>query len=495
LLHKKQNRQNRSFSQWRLFLTSPGGKAYNFVYSIGCTCRTDEEGRLRNTAQQDGRMIECTPPPECGNCELPAEVSAHRRTEEHLRQYAERLQVLHEIDQAILTAQSVQETIQASLSRVRQLVPCQQAAVVEFTAEAGHVTLLATDTNSTIRGEVELHLQVEVADDGAMLRPGVFSVEEDLSASSAASPLLQALLGAGCRSYLQVPLLVENGFSGALYLSRDHPGTFLPEHIEIAREVADQLAIAIQQARLHEQVRRHAAELEARVRERTAQLEAANKELEAFSYSVSHDLRAPLRAIHGFSRILLEDHGSRVAPEVQRYLHLIQQNAQQMGQLIDGLLTFSRLSRQPIHKQTVMTTDLVRQVLVDLESESVGRRVDIVLSELPPCEGDPVLLKQVFMNLLSNAFKYTRQREGARIEIGWYTATARKVYFVRDNGAGFDMQYVHKLFGVFQRLHRAEEYEGTGVGLAIVHRILARHGGWIWADGAVNEGATFYFTI
>jgi signal transduction histidine kinase len=457
--------------------------------------RTDENKRGLNPAQQDGCMIERASHPECVNCELPAEVSERKRAEENLRRYTERLQALHEIDQAILTAQSVQETIQASLSRVRQLVPCQQASVVEFTAEAGHVTLLATHTNDTTRGEAEKHFPIKIPGYGTRLRPGVFSVEEDLSASSAASPLLQAFLGEGCRSYLQVPLLVENGFAGALYLSRNHPGTFLPEHIEIAREVADQLAIAIQQARLHEQVRRHAAELEARVRERTAQLEAANKELEAFSYSVSHDLRAPLRAVNGFSRILLEDYGSRLAPEVRRYLHLIQQNAQQMGQLIDGLLTFSRLSRQPIRKQTVMTTDLVRQVLMDLESEYAGRRVDIVLSELPPCEGDSVLLKQVFMNLLSNAFKYTRQREGARIEVGWYPAPEKNVYFVKDNGAGFDMQYVHKLFGVFQRLHRAEEYEGAGVGLAIVQRILARHGGWIWADGAADEGATFYFTI
>ena len=237
------------------------------------------------------------------------------------------------------------------------------------------------------------------------------------------------------------------------------------------------------------------AELEQRVVERTAQLEAANKELEAFSYSVSHDLRAPLRAVDGFSQAVLEDYGPQLPEEGRRYLQTIRGSAQKMGMLIDDLLAFSRLSRQPLSTQTVNTGKLVREVLEELQGQQPERAVEIQVGELPSCRGDAALLKQVWVNLLSNAFKYTRQRRPAVIEVGSKLAQGEQAYYVRDNGTGFDMRYVHKLFGVFQRLHRAEEFEGTGVGLAIVQRVIHRHGGRVWAEGEPDRGATFYFTL
>jgi PAS domain S-box-containing protein len=237
------------------------------------------------------------------------------------------------------------------------------------------------------------------------------------------------------------------------------------------------------------------ADLEQRVTERTAQLEAAAKELEAFSYSVSHDLRAPLRAISGFSHILLEEHAAQLTVEAQGYLALVQDNVRQMGQLIDDLLAFSRLSRQPLQARRVQPMEVVRQALAELAPEQHGRQVELAIPELLPCQADPALLKQVYVNLLGNALKFTRQREVAHIEIGCRQAEGEVIYFVKDDGVGFDMRYAHKLFGVFQRLHRAEEYDGTGVGLAIVQRIVQRHGGRVWAASAPGEGATFSFTL
>ncbi len=235
--------------------------------------------------------------------------------------------------------------------------------------------------------------------------------------------------------------------------------------------------------------------LEQRVIERTAQLEAANKELEAFSYSVSHDLRAPLRAVNGFAKIVLDTYAPQLPAEAQEYLEDIRTGGEKMGQLIDDLLAFSRLGRQAMKSQPVATIELVDLVLRDFAPQREGRPFEIKIGELPECQGDPALLKQVWVNLVSNAIKYTRGRNPAVIEIGCQWIDAEEVFFIRDNGAGFDMRYVHKLFGVFQRLHRIDEFEGTGVGLAIVQRIIHRHGGRVWAESEGGRGATFHFTL
>jgi PAS domain S-box-containing protein len=233
---------------------------------------------------------------------------------------------------------------------------------------------------------------------------------------------------------------------------------------------------------------------ESTLQERNNQLQAAVTELDAFSYSVSHDLRAPLRAINGFSQILLTQYGQILPDEPREYLQLVRDNAVQMGHLVDDLLTFSHLGRQSLSKQSVPTASIIEQVLRDMQQQDPGRSVSVSVGETPDLWGDATLLKQVFANLIGNAFKYTRMRPEAAIEIGTRQIGAELAFFVRDNGAGFDMQYVDKLFGVFQRLHRAEDFEGTGVGLAIVQRIIQRHGGRVWAEAAVDRGATFYFT-
>ena len=237
--------------------------------------------------------------------------------------------------------------------------------------------------------------------------------------------------------------------------------------------------------------------LEQRVRERTAELAAANDELEAFCSSAAHDLRTPLRTITGFAEVLLDPRANTSPEEAQRLARMIRDGSGQMTDLINDLLAFSRLGRQAMARQMVDPGQLCRDVLKDLENEKGERRIALRLQPLPPADGDPALLRVVFVNLLSNAFKYTRPREIAVIEIGATTEpdSSIPVYFVRDNGVGFDMRDASKLFGVFQRLHHAHEFEGTGVGLATVRRIIERHGGRIWAEASPDIGATFFFTL
>lgn len=234
-------------------------------------------------------------------------------------------------------------------------------------------------------------------------------------------------------------------------------------------------------------------ELERRITERTQELKAANQELESFSYSVSHDLRAPLRAIDGFSYILLAR--TDLPGDVRTQMQKVRQNVMQMDNLINALLNFSRMSRQPLQKEDIRPEHLVRDVIEELAQEQEGRTVRITISPLPPCRGDPSLVRQVFLNLISNALKFTRKRETTEIEIGSFRLGNQTVYTVRDNGIGFDMQYADKIFTVFQRLHANHDYEGTGIGLAIVRRIIDRHGGRIWVESAVDKGTTFFFTL
>jgi light-regulated signal transduction histidine kinase (bacteriophytochrome) len=243
------------------------------------------------------------------------------------------------------------------------------------------------------------------------------------------------------------------------------------------------------------QIKKLNEELEDRVIQRTELLEAANKELEAFSYSVSHDLRAPLRSVHGFTKILLEDYEANLDEEGKRICGIISSSATQMGELIDDLLSFSRIGRSSMNPSAIDMKKMAKAVFEGMTSPTERKRIKLNIGKLQKAVGDVALLGQVWTNLISNAIKYSSKNDVSEISIGSKIAGDMIIYFIKDNGVGFDMQYSHKLFGVFQRLHTESEFEGNGVGLAIVQRIIFKHGGKVWAEGEVGKGATFYFSL
>lgn len=416
------------------------------------------------------------------------DITRIKHSTEALRRTATRLEIQLELEQAILALNPPETVANIVVNRFNRLISYDRASVSTVNLETRVVRVLALYydgkiyTNLISRFSLDDFVDLDRFKNGHTVnrghlewvkKPGVFE---------------QALLSEGMKSYILVPLLTQEALIGMFLVIRNSPEKFLKDEIEIMQSTANQLAIGLQQAQLYKQTQEHAVKLEQRFKERT-------KALESFTYSVSHDLRAPLRAIVGFSNILVADHQSQLDEEGQRLLKVVTRNAEAMGRLIDDLLSLSRIGRQIFSPVSINMNDMVKEIITSFWKETEGRKITWEIADLPWAVGDRTLLRQVWINLIANALKFTRKKKTPRIAIGSRIDEDELVYYIEDNGVGFDETYVDKLFQVFQRLHSTEEFEGTGVGLAIVKQVIQRHHGHVWATGELNRGATFYFTL
>jgi len=405
---------------------------------------------------------------------------------EAVQEKREQLATLRDIDQAILAAESPQEIAAEAIQRARKVVPYESATVtvIDWSDETAQV--LAAQ-NNVLDAPTTLPLdEVYLSDD---LRAGHTEVisPQDYAPVPEAEARIREM---GLRSILCLPMVADDEVIGVLHIGRTEPDAFTESDWQVGRELADHMAIALRQSQLLEAVQKQREQLEERVQERTA-------ELESFTYSVSHDLRTPLRAIDGYTRILKEEHADQLDEEGQRLLNTIYESTQTMGTLIDDLLTLSRLGRREMHRVPIDVCALAQEAFEELERANPETTTDLTFTcpSLPNAHADRSMIRQVLINLLSNALKFTREEASPHIEVGAEDRGDEVVYFVRDNGVGFNMEYADKLFGVFERLHDEDAFEGTGVGLALVERIIRRHDGDVWGRGTEGEGATIYFTL
>ena len=425
------------------------------------------------------------------------DISERKEAEEALHRYNQRLAILRQIDQEIVRSQSPEEIVVSTLKSLRTLIPCWRASValyeknaseaVVFTANSEEPNVLASGTRISLTESPQTE----------QLRTGETVIIPDLQ--SMKTPISQAgqqHIQAGISSAVTVPLMVDEQLFGSISLLDKQPHFFSAEHQEIIEEVANQLAIALRQHQLREKIRLHNETLETRVQQRTAELVALNQELETFTYSVSHDLKAPLRGINGYSQLLLADYADKLDEDGRTFLQNIRHAATQMNQLIEDLLDYSRLERRELKIRPINIPALVDSLIAEHRTEIEARRAVIEINiPFQTLAIDRDGLTIALRNLLENAIKFTRDIPEPRIEIGGQKGDRAHLLWVRDNGIGFDMTHQDRIFEIFQRLHRSENYPGTGIGLAMVRKAMDRLGGKVWAESEPGQGTTFYLEV
>lgn len=429
------------------------------------------------------------------------DVTERLRTEQALRAHLRRVEAIAEMDRAILGMRSTREVAETGLHHLRRMVPCSCASVVVFDRSSGEPHLLAVDSNGECKYLPHAYCAAEYerAHQGCN---GKHIHIDDLRNSDDRMELFRHLQQAGAVSYVGFPLRGEQRLLGMLELVDSEPRCFDEEQLQSARTIADQLAIALQQALLKEDIDRHTAMLERRVQERTQELEAtnhelttANRDLEDFTASAAHDLRAPLNAMAGNCGLLRELIEQLPGPEAKYRMERIEALIRRMNDVIDGMLGIAHVTKVELTRRTINLNAVVAEVIQELQQQYPSHRVHYSFDCGDPICADPRLIRSLLMNLLSNAWKYTTRTKNAVVELRRLTDEAAPTFVIKDNGAGFDMNYAQHLFEPFRRMHTLTEFPGVGIGLATAARIVQRYGGKIWAESAVGKGATFYFTL
>lgn len=429
------------------------------------------------------------------------DVTERLRTERALRAHLRRVEAIAEMDRAILGMRSTREVAETGLHHLRRMVPCSCASVVVFDRNSGEPHLLAVDSNDDCKYVPNAYRasEYEHAQQGSMGKPLLVN---DLRAVEPRLDLFRDLRQAGAVSYAGFPLRGEERLLGMLELVDSEPGCFDEEQLQSARAIADQLAIALQQALLKEDVDRHTAMLERRVRERTQELEAtnreltsANRDLEDFTASAAHDLRAPLNTMAGNCGLLRELLDHLPGQEARHRMDRIEAQVRRMNDVIDGMLGIAHITKVELTRRSINLNAVAAEVIQELQQQYPMHRVQYTVDCGEPICADPRLIRSLLMNLLGNAWKYTTRTKNPVVELTRLADESGPAFVIRDNGAGFDMNYAQHLFEPFRRMHTLTEFPGVGIGLATAARIVQRYGGRIWAESAVGKGAAFYFTL